>query len=75
MNAKEARAKSLENQMTREEALKEIKLQAEIGFTSCILCFGKNLSYSAAMELMKDGYKISKHIDSINGREFYKADW
>jgi len=75
MNAKEARLKSLENQLPREHALKQIELSSENGFTSCVFNFGKNLSDTAAMELMKDGYKISKHIDPINGSEFYKADW
>lgn len=74
MNAKEARQQSLQNQLDREGALKQIKSATELGYTSCVFN-SKQLKDSAAMELIQDGYKISKHTDPIIGAEHYKADW
>ena len=74
MNAKEARAQALQNQIGKEGALKQIEAASKVGFTSCVFT-GKQLADSAAMDLMSEGYKISKHVDPIIGEEFYKANW
>ena len=74
MKAKEARAESIKNQLDKDEALKQIKNSVDLGYTYCVFS-GKSLSDSAALELMQDGYKISKHTDLISGGDMYKVDW
>lgn len=74
MNAKEARKEAELNQITSTEAKKQIENAVKFGNTSCIFN-GKQMKDSAALELMQEGYKISKHLDPTIGIEYYKADW
>lgn len=74
MKARDARIKTVENQLDAEAAIEQIKNQAGTGQSYIIFNYTE-LKDSATYKLIELGYKISKVTDPTLDVQFYKVEW